>query len=61
MKVFCKYCKWLVNDSGYSCFCPKNKIYNDSWYQPAEKNKFYRTRPPQEINKNNDCKWFIEK
>ena len=63
-KVFCKQCIHLGcswshghgNGEGmYYCTSPSNE--QDTWYAPSVQ----YTRTPQELNRNNDCKYFEKK
>jgi len=62
MKVYCKDCKYL-GGSWPRCDYPDNIVLRDcSWYSPDEDKKGTKhDNVPQNLNKNNDCKWFVPK
>jgi len=51
-KVYCSECEYYSHYNG-NCSYPDNKI--DTPIRQA-----YSKRSPEEINKNNDCSWFIK-
>ena len=66
MKVYCKHCKWLDfhlhGDYYTKCMYPENKRVErmvEDWYQKTLLIN-YSGDKPEEINKNNDCKWYTE-
>ena len=63
-KVFCRECKYLgatwsdghgCGEGTYMCRSPLN--IKDTWFKPNDN----LARTPQELNKNNDCKYFERK
>jgi hypothetical protein len=66
-KVYCKDCKYLRIDIGYTteygpwekmlCTHPDNVKTKETWYIQKIKHK----KSPKRINKNNDCKWHEER
>ena len=70
MKVYCCDCFLLSVDkkmpldldNGVLCFAEGNLQYSYySWYKEDFKKAYCCNKPPEEINRNNDCKWFIKK
>ena len=66
MKAYCKYCKWydfpLHGDYRCNCIYPENKNIEkviDNWNSKYI-HIMHSGEKPQEINKNNDCKWYVE-
>lgn len=57
-KVFCSQCKYFDDNPGdKGCLNPYNRNYDsDTWYEPSREGK----RHPRDINKNNDCPWFLK-
>jgi len=58
-KVYCNNCLLLFNNSSYICNADENIkiiIREDNWFD-EDKEIFY-IRKPEEINKNNNCKWY---
>ncbi len=65
-KVYCNKCKHLFRGSDFSaftslidlsCHCPNNVKTVDTWLRQ----RIQSSKPPWNINKNNNCKWFEQK
>ena len=60
MKVYCRDCKYLVG-SWSKCDYPDNIVSRDyKWFSPDLKGTKH-DNVPQNLNKNNDCKWYEPK
>jgi len=55
-KVYCKGCECLRGKCSlsFSARCKHPHNWKPTWYKPER-------RPPWEINKDNNCKWFTKK
>ena len=71
-KVYCSQCKWWAKgylieypyQNVYTCEHNENICYKTipgNYYEPEHKIKNSYKSYPVEINKNNDCKWFMKK
>ena len=61
-KIYCRNCQYLVRlvtQCDYECAHPDNtiKIEKDDFYQHYE--YFKCTNHPSELNRDNDCTWFV--
>ena len=58
MKVFCQKCVYVeFNGIAFKCNHEQNKKYTHDWYSE----KCSLAKEPKELNKNNDCPWFVFK
>ena len=71
-KVYCSQCKWWAK--GYLIEYPSNNVYictrkenlnykkvPENYFEPEHEELSSYKSYPTVINKNNDCKWFMEK
>lgn len=60
-KIYCINCKYLnltTQNIGYKCSYPENvkQNFNDNWLKIESVYKY--KKPPFEINKHNNCRWY---
>ena len=67
MKVYCAECKLFSTGEAYGLGGSTTIVYNCSYaeniksinsWKSRTSTEFKRLRSPEEINANNDCKWF---
>jgi hypothetical protein len=66
MKIYCKKCIYINQSKRnlkYNCDHPFNKLHKRNKYLwLSDEENFEETQnDPRELNKNNDCKWFVPK